>query len=63
MPDSSNTSVAKNITFSDGSGNGNGNGNGRKDGAALRRVVSYSRTWWKFKMRDDNDDEDVYVAF
>ena len=55
MSDVNPASFAKAITFPDGVGNG------RKhvDGAPLKRVVSYSRVWWKFKMRDDEDDEDV----
>ena len=48
-------SFAKGITFPDGVGNGGKN----VDGAPLKRAVSYSRVWWKFKMRDDEDDEDV----
>lgn len=51
MPDPNATSFARSVTFSDS--------NEKGDGAPLKKVVSYSRVWWKFKMRDDDDDDDV----
>lgn len=58
-PDSS---FAKSITWTEQqNGNGSGSSNGTSELRPLTRSPSYAVQFWKFKLRDDDDDEDVLV--
>lgn len=58
MPSEESSSIQKSLTFDE---HANGS-ESSKEGQALRRTdsqVNYAHKFWKFRLRDDDDDEDV----